>query len=544
MSALRMIRAVVVFVSVLAFSAAASAVTHDYIIIDLGVAAPADQWVQGNAASPQGLATGRSMGSGNQAFLWSYAGGLAGLPNLAGRPFSVGNGVNDAGAVVGNGTTTSWGAGPLPLIWQGGAVAQLPLPAGETLGRAEDINNAGVVAGSVDGGSTQVAAIFTTGGASVVTATTPGGAYSNTLYGINDAGLAVGTGIDPGNLARNVGFLYDTVSGVASEVGALEGCNGALCFGVGEAGHVVGSSMFNQGTGYPFVWTAAGGIKPVPLPVGTSQGSARHANSDGWVVGTASSAYAIPYLYDGETTHRLADLLPDGTGWDLEFNTSSSAEGISEEGIIVGTGEHDGNIRAYAMIPNHGVPVLLQDFAAVGRDDGIEVSWELWLDGTDLVVALERATDAAGPWAAVTAAPVAGDRGARVLDADTQTDRTYHYRLVLDDGGEAAVLGTVSARRTQVGAAGVVLGGASPNPTRGATALAYRLPAPQDVRLTVHDARGRLVRTLVDGAVSGGDHVAQWDGRGDGGAPAPVGVYFFKLQTPQAARTQKVVLTR
>jgi len=544
MSASRTIRAVVAFVSVLVFGAAASAATHDYIIVDLGLAAPGDQWVQGNAASPLGLATGRSMGSGNQAFLWSYDGGLVGLPNLAGRPFSVGNGVNDAGTVVGNGTTTSWGAGALPLIWQGGAVAQLPLPAGETLGRAEAVNNDGLVAGSVDGGSAQIAAIFTTGGASIVTATTPGGCYANTLYGINDAGLAVGTGIDPGNLARNVGFLYDTTTGAASEVGALPGHNGALCFGVSEAGHVVGSSMLNQGEGLPFVWTAAGGIEPVPLPAGTSQGSARDANSDGWVVGTASSAYAIPYLYDGEATHRLADLLPAGTGWDLESNTSSSAEGISEEGIIVGTGEHDGNVRAYAMIPNHGVPVLLQDFAAVGRDDGIEVSWELWLDGADLEVTLQRADADAGPWAAVTAAPVAGGRGARVLDADTAVDRTYHYRLILDDAGEPAVLGTVSARRTRVGAAGVVLGGASPNPTRGVTVLAYRLPAPQDVHLTVHDARGRLVRTLVDGAVSGGDHVAQWDGRGDGGAPAPVGVYFFKLQTPQAARTQKVVLTR
>lgn len=544
MSASRKIRAVVVLFALLAYGAAAPAATHDYIIVDLGVVAPGDQWVQGTAASPGGMATGRSMGSGNQAFLWSYAGGLVGLPNLAGRPYSVGNGVNDAGVVVGNGTTTSWGAGPLPLIWQGGAVAQLPLPAGETLGRAEAVNNAGMVAGSVDGGSSQVAAIFSAGSAYIVTALTPGGCYSNTLYGINDAGLAVGTGIDPGNLARNVGFLYDTATGAASEVGALVGHNGALCFGVSEAGHVVGSSMLNQGEGLPFVWSAADGIRPVPLPAGTTQGSARDVNADGWVVGTASSAYAIPYLYDGETTHRLADLLPAGSGWDLEFNTSSSAEGISDEGIIVGTGEHDGNIRGYAMIPNHGVPVLLQDFAAVGRDDGIEVSWELWLDGTELDIALERATGAAGPWAAVTAAPTAGDRGARVLDADTAVDLTYHYRLVLDDGGEAAVLGTVSARRTRIGAAGVVLGGASPNPTRGATALAYRLPAPQDVRLTVHDARGRLVRTLVDGAVSGGDHVAQWDGRGDGGAPVPVGVYFFKLQTPQAARTQKVVLTR
>ena len=47
----------------------------------------------------------------------------------------------------------------------------------------------------------------------------------------------------------------------------------------------------------------------------------------------------------------MADLLPPGSGWDLSTNTSSSALSISEGGVIVGTGVHNGNTRAYAMIP-------------------------------------------------------------------------------------------------------------------------------------------------------------------------------------------------
>jgi len=79
--------------------------------------------------------------------------------------------------------------------------------------------------------------------------------------------------------------------------------------------------------------------------------SARGVNSAGWAVGTASSAYAIPFLYDGTTTYRLADLLPAGSGWDLSTNTSSSALGISEGNIIVGSGVYNGAVHAYAMIP-------------------------------------------------------------------------------------------------------------------------------------------------------------------------------------------------
>ena len=127
--------------------------------------------------------------------------------------------------------------------------------------------------------------------------------------------------------------------------------NGALAFGVSNTGYVVGSSMLNQGSGLPFIWSDQGGMVAIPLASGTSQGSARAVNSAGWVVGNDSSAFSIPFLYDGTNTYRLADLIPPNSGWDLSMNTSSSALGISETGIIVGTGVHNGETHAYAMVP-------------------------------------------------------------------------------------------------------------------------------------------------------------------------------------------------
>ena len=138
---------------------------------------------------------------------------------------------------------------------------------------------------------------------------------------------------------------------MAFEVGALPGLNGALAFGVSNTGYVVGSSMLNQGSGLPFIWSDQGGMVAIPLATGTSQGSARAVNSAGWVVGNDSSAFSIPFLYDGTNTYRLADLIPPNSGWDLSMNTSSSALGISENGIIVGTGVHNGETHAYAMVP-------------------------------------------------------------------------------------------------------------------------------------------------------------------------------------------------
>jgi uncharacterized membrane protein len=148
-----------------------------------------------------------------------------------------------------------------------------------------------------------------------------------------------------------LGSFTISVQNMAFEVGALPGMNGALAFGVSDSGYVVGSSMFNQGSGLPFIWSDNGGIVAIPLASGTSEGSARAVNSAGCVVGDDSSAFSIPFLYDGTTTYRLADLIPPDSGWDLSMNTSSSALGISEDGVIVGTGIHNGDTHAYAMVP-------------------------------------------------------------------------------------------------------------------------------------------------------------------------------------------------
>src|SRR5712671_4072995 len=330
----------------------ATATTPQYQIYDIGVIEVGDDASQGFGVSHGGIAVGRSIRTGgSQAFSWTLNGGIVGLPNLSGRNHAVSNSANDNGVVVGTAATTLFGSSRLPVIWQNGAVSQLPFPPGETLGDANSVNASSVAVGSVDAGSLQRGAIYSGGSGTIITQTTPTGSFFVTAFGINDSGRVVGQGIDPNNAARNVGIVYDIGQNTAFEVGALPGLNGALAFGVSNTGYVVGSSMLNQGSGLPFIWSDQGGIVAVPLATGTSEGSARAVNSAGWVVGTDSSAFAIPFLYDGTTTYRLADLLPPNSGWDLSMNTSSSADGISEDLVIVGTGVHNGDIHAYAMVP-------------------------------------------------------------------------------------------------------------------------------------------------------------------------------------------------
>lgn len=90
-----------------------------------------------------------------------------------------------------------------------------------------------------------------------------------------------------------------------------------------------------------------------------------------------------------------------------------------------------------------------------------------------------------------------------------------------------------------------VLGAAGPNPFNPRTSFWLDLPGPAAVTLTVHDARGRLVSTLLDCNLGAGRHHTAWDGCDDGGREMGSGVYLVRLVADGvAAPGVKVTLNR
>ncbi len=237
-------------------------------------------------------------------------------------------------------------------MWKNGLATALPLPAGETVGRAYSVNNSEFAVGSVGGGSLERAATFTASAGMPLTQTMPNGGVLTTAYGVNDAGRIVGQALDPNNAAVLRGFYLDPGDTVANDVPALPGDNSVIPFAVSSNGLIAGSSSFNGGVdSMPFLWSEADGTTAIPLPAGASMGSARGVNANGWVVGTGSGVFAVPFLYDGTATYRLQDLVPAGSGWDLSTNTSSGTWGIANDGTIVGRGVLNGAITGFVMTP-------------------------------------------------------------------------------------------------------------------------------------------------------------------------------------------------
>ncbi|MCA9754921.1 MAG: choice-of-anchor B family protein [Candidatus Eisenbacteria bacterium] len=84
-----------------------------------------------------------------------------------------------------------------------------------------------------------------------------------------------------------------------------------------------------------------------------------------------------------------------------------------------------------------------------------------------------------------------------------------------------------------------------PNPSSALVEFRAELDAPGPVTAEVFDASGRKVRTLADREERPqGLSIWAWDGRDDDGTPAPVGVYFARVEQGKRAALQKVAWIR
>ena len=91
----------------------------------------------------------------------------------------------------------------------------------------------------------------------------------------------------------------------------------------------------------------------------------------------------------------------------------------------------------------------------------------------------------------------------------------------------------------------VALAQNAPNPFNPRTVIRFELPESARVKLTIYDAAGRLVRTLVaDESLATGHHERTWDGRDQTARGVAAGVYFYRLEVGEICETRSMVLVR
>jgi hypothetical protein len=84
----------------------------------------------------------------------------------------------------------------------------------------------------------------------------------------------------------------------------------------------------------------------------------------------------------------------------------------------------------------------------------------------------------------------------------------------------------------------------SPNHIRDGLRIEFELSEPAQVSLAIYDARGRLVRRLIDEPKAADHHWTEWDGKDASAGKVAPGIYFVHLDDGRSVTTAKITLLR
>ena len=83
-----------------------------------------------------------------------------------------------------------------------------------------------------------------------------------------------------------------------------------------------------------------------------------------------------------------------------------------------------------------------------------------------------------------------------------------------------------------------------PNPFNPETMIKYHLPKDSEVKLSIYNIFGQLVRTLVDKKQEAGFQSVEWDSQNEFGVPVASGVYIYRLEADHFVQTKKMLLLK
>jgi hypothetical protein len=127
---------------------------------------------------------------------------------------------------------------------------------------------------------------------------------------------------------------------------------------------------------------------------------------------------------------------------------------------------------------------------------------------------------------------------ADTLGQERETIETDNAATLSVNVGGGGVTGVASLPRL------LALSPGRPNPSRGTVAFDLELPEAVTVRFAVYDLQGRAVWRAPTRTSAAGRLDLRWDGRMEGGTPAPTGVYIARVGTGNHTLTRRFALIR
>jgi hypothetical protein len=294
-----------------------------------------------------------------------------------------------------------------------------------------------------------------------------------------------------------------------------------------------GGEVWEPGSIHNITWNWSGGISNVKISGSTNSGST-------WTTLVESTAcdgsysWTVPNTPSQDCRVKIADV------------GDSNVYDISDADFTIGPGGGDQWITV--TDPNGG------EVWTVGSAH--EITWES-SDDFDYV-RLDYSTNGGSNWIQICSKT--SNDGSR--DWTVPNTPSGNCRVRVQSKSDASVQDMSDANFTisaGAGAPGLTLSGGEvphtfellqnyPNPFNPSTEIRFDIPAGESgtVRafITVYDARGRLVRRLLDEDLPAGAYRLHWDGRSDSGESLASGIYLLHLQAGRDRGTVKMLLTR
>ena len=83
-----------------------------------------------------------------------------------------------------------------------------------------------------------------------------------------------------------------------------------------------------------------------------------------------------------------------------------------------------------------------------------------------------------------------------------------------------------------------------PNPFNPQTTIEFYLPSSVKTNISIYNLRGQLVKNLLDGVCTTGNHSIVWDGLDNNNRPVSSGVYYYNMNAGKYSSTQKMIMMK
>ncbi len=260
-------------------------------------------------------------------------------------------------------------------------------------------------------------------------------------------------------------------------------------------------------------------------------------------------------LFDFDNAPLYASLPIDLTVGGITAHLSATGQGFSVQRADV-LGFTPVGFAGYCLYPNSvfaadllvGFSVPLSDFSIMfapeeyGCDSSARMRVTAYMDGVFVGTDTTRA-DPPGTWPTGTLSfSSAQDFNSVVVHYDSPPACGDWGPIFMADNMNVTPSTSSAGPSAAVGVLSLVV---SPNPFKGEAVVRFAVPRTGPVSITVHDAQGRLVRTLSEGVVfEPGFRDLRWDGRDEGGHAVMSGIYLCRVRAAAQETATRMILLR